>query len=185
MDRTITKKEAGLILLIDFKKAFDSISHKFIYSTLATLNFGSDLITWVETFLLNRTAQILIGGHLTDEILLEQGVPQGDIISPQLFILMVEILLIKITKGKNIQGLVYALSEDKAEAFADATNLFMRRSPENLRAAKKYIQEFHSISGLSCNLDKTHVIPIGALNDPPTSSGQTTSPSSVSKSTIN
>ena len=44
MDRTITKKEAGLILLIDFKKAFDSISHKFIYSTLDTLNFGRDLI---------------------------------------------------------------------------------------------------------------------------------------------
>ena len=102
MDRTITKKEAGLILLIDFKKTFDSISHKFIYDTLASLNFGKDLISWVRTFLLNRTAQILVGGNLTDAILLEQGVPQGDIISPQLFILMVEILLIKITRSKNI-----------------------------------------------------------------------------------
>jgi hypothetical protein len=87
--------------------AFDSISHKFIYSTLKTLNFGRDIIGWIRTFLLNRTAQILIGGNLTDKILLEQGVPQGDIISPQLFILMVEILLIKITKRKNIEGIVY------------------------------------------------------------------------------
>ena len=46
--------------------------------------------------------------------LLEQGVSQGDIISPQLFILMVEILLIKITKSKNIQGIVHALTEAKA-----------------------------------------------------------------------
>jgi hypothetical protein len=79
---------------------------------------------------------------------------------------MVEILLIKITKSKNIKGIVYALSEAEAEAFADITTLIMERSPENLRAAKKYIQDFHTISGLACNLDKTHVIPIGRLNDP-------------------
>ena len=115
----------------------------------------------VSTFLLNRTAQILIGGNITDAILLEQG--KGEIISPQLFILMVEIFLIKITRSKNIRGIVYALSE--AKAFADDTTLFMERSPENLRAAIKYIQDFHTISGLACNLDKTHVIPIGRLND--------------------
>ena len=34
MAKTITKKESALILLIDFKKAFDSISHTFIYNTL-------------------------------------------------------------------------------------------------------------------------------------------------------
>jgi hypothetical protein len=42
----------------------------------------------------------------------------------------------------------------------------MQRSPENLRAATKYIKDFHTISGLACNLDKTHIIPIGRLNDP-------------------
>ena len=48
MSSTITKKEAGLLLLIDFKKAFDSISHKFIFSTLKTLAFGSDIIKWIK-----------------------------------------------------------------------------------------------------------------------------------------
>jgi hypothetical protein len=110
MSSTITKKEAGLILLIDFKTAFDSLSPSFIFSTLKTLGFGSDIINWIKCFLKNRSAQILLGGHLTEHIPLEQGVPQGDIISPYLFIIMVEILLIKITKSKNITGIVYALS---------------------------------------------------------------------------
>ena len=92
--------------------------------------------------------------------------PQGDIISPQLFIIMVEILLIMITCSKNIQGIVYALTEAKAEAFADDTTFFMTRSPENFRAATKYIQDFHTISGLACNQEKTHAIPIGSKNDP-------------------
>ena len=132
MHKTITKKESNLILLIDFKKAFDSISHTFIFNTLKALNFGPDIISWIKLFLHNRTAQILIGGNLTDPIFLEQGVPQGDIISPYLFIIMVEVLLIKITKSKNITGVVYALNEAKAEAFADDTTLFMKRTASNL-----------------------------------------------------
>ena len=43
-------------------------------------------------------------GHLTKNILLEQGFPQGDIILPYIFIIAVEILLIKITKTKNLKG---------------------------------------------------------------------------------
>ena len=115
MSARITKKESALILLIDFKKAFYSISHTFIYNTLKTLGFGNYILCWVRTFLTQRKAQILLGGHLTDSIPLEQGVPQGDIISPYIFILMVEILLIKITKTKNIKGIIYALSEAKAK----------------------------------------------------------------------
>ena len=106
MSATITKKESALILLINFKKAFDSISHTFIYNSLKTLGLGREIICWVRTFLTNRNTKILLGGHLTDSIPLEQGVPQGDIISPYIFILMVEILLIKITKTKNIKGII-------------------------------------------------------------------------------
>ena len=43
-----------------------------------------------------------MGGHLTMKILLEQGVPQGDIISPFIFIIAVEILLIKITNKTKV-----------------------------------------------------------------------------------
>ena len=77
---TAKTKQAGLILLIDFKKAFDSISHTFIENALKILGFGPDIIGWIKTFLKNRDAQVILGGHLTDCINLEQGVPQGDII---------------------------------------------------------------------------------------------------------
>ena len=158
---TISTKQAGLILLIDFKKAFDSISHSFIENTLHTLGFGPDITCWIKTFLKSREAQILLGGHLTDNIKLEQGVPQGDIISPYIFIIMVEILLIKITCTKNISGITFATKEARAETFADDTTLFMKRTESNLRNATKYIQHFHTISGLACNMDKTSVVPIG------------------------
>ena len=90
------ERKNALILLIDFKKAFDSINHKFIKNTLSIYGFGSDIISWVDLFFGEREAQILLGGHIIKKIHLRQGVPQGDIISPYIFILMVEILLLKI-----------------------------------------------------------------------------------------
>ena len=79
---------------------------------------------------------------------------------------MVKILLIKITKTKNIKGIIYALSEAKAEAFADDTTLFMTCTSSNLRNTTKYIQNFHTISGLACNFENTHVIPVGLQDIP-------------------
>ena len=53
----------------------------------------------------NREAYILIGGKLTEKILLEQGVPQGDVVSPYVFILAVELMLIKINKPSELKEL--------------------------------------------------------------------------------
>ena len=109
-------------------------------------------------------------GHLTDKISLEQGVPQGDIISPSIFIIAVELLLIKITKSKNIQGVHNHIGEQecKAQAFADYMTCLINRDEHSLRMCIKYIEDFKEISGLATNLDKTNVIPFGKFSTPET-----------------
>ena len=165
MKNVSLKKKSALILCIDFRKAFDSLDHTFIHNTLSLLGFGPDIITWIKLFFTNRDAQILMGGQLSEKISLLQGVPQGDVISPYIFILMVEILLIKINHTKNLTGITYAQRESRSETFADDTTIFIQRNEHNLRHATKYITQFHSISGLACNLEKTVVIPIGTNTD--------------------
>ena len=54
-----------------------------------------------------------------EKIFLEQGVPQGDIISPFIYIIAVEILLIKITQSKNIKGVKIGKKKCRAQTFAD------------------------------------------------------------------
>ena len=77
MQNVNERQKASLILLIDFKKAFDSIDHSFITTILIELGFGGDVVKWIGLFFDSREAYILLGGHLTKKILLEQGVPQG------------------------------------------------------------------------------------------------------------
>jgi hypothetical protein len=54
MDEVNKKKTRCLILSIDFKKAFDSVDHRFIDSSLELLNCGPDFIRWVNLFFKDR-----------------------------------------------------------------------------------------------------------------------------------
>ena len=44
------KNIPGLLMLVDFEKAFDSISWNFLYAVLKLLGFGPSIIKWIHTF---------------------------------------------------------------------------------------------------------------------------------------
>ena len=162
---TKKEKKSALIIAIDFRKAFDSINHSFIDTCLKTLNFGESFRKWVQLFFTNRETYLMMNGFMEEKIFLQQGVPQGDILSPLIFILVVEFLLLKIGYTKTIKGVFFPHGEARAEAYADDTTIGISRSPENLRNLVNIINNFTLISGLHANLDKTHVIPIGMITN--------------------
>ena len=56
MKYTIKKKIESLILLIDFRKAFDSLSHKYIDECPKMFNCGPSIRKWVSLLFSNREA---------------------------------------------------------------------------------------------------------------------------------
>ena len=91
-----------------------------------------DMREWIKLFFNSREANIIINGHLSSTIKLQQGISQGDVVSPYIFLLMVEILLIKITKTKHLTEVKYASEEDRASGFTDDCTLFLERTETNL-----------------------------------------------------
>ena len=159
-------KKSALLVAIDFRKAFDSINHDFIDTCLETFNFGPSFRGWVKLFFNNRQTYLLMNGYMEEKINLEQGVPQGDILSPLIINIVVEFLLLKIGFTKKLKGVTLPRGEARAEAYADDTTIGITRSEENLRNLVQIIRGFSGISGLHANLDKTHVMPIGPDSDP-------------------
>ena len=53
MDLTVEENIPGLIIFIDFQKAFDSLEWNFLLRCLESFNFGFSLIRWVFTFYKN------------------------------------------------------------------------------------------------------------------------------------
>ena len=151
-------------MLIDFNKAFDSIDHAFLDNALKVFGFGENMRNWINTFFSSREANVVVNGHMSSTFRLQQGVPHGNVVSPYIFLLMVEILQIKITKTKNLKGVNYAKFEDRASGFADDCTFFIERTEDNLRKTVNILNLFWEISGLKCNISKTKVIPVGVFD---------------------
>ena len=75
MEHTNQKKLKSLILLIDFRKAFDSLSHKYINECLRMFNFGPSIRKWVSLFIFNKVAYIHLGEELTRRIFWSKEFP--------------------------------------------------------------------------------------------------------------
>ena len=129
----------GLILSIDFKQAFGSVSWKFIYKTLDYFNFGPSFKRWIKLFQNGSESCILQNGHMTEYFILQRGCRQGDPISPYIFILCAEVLSHMIRKDNLIKGILIQNKEYKLSQYADDTQIFLDGSELSLRTyATKY-----------------------------------------------
>ena len=161
MQFTEEKDIPGLLLLIDFEKAFDSISWEFLTSVLKLFNFGESIINWVKVFYNNIKSAVNQGGHLSEFFSIERGCRQGDPLSPYIFILCAEILALKIRNNDKINGITITQVEHKLSQFADDTSLILDGKEESLNEALNELDWFGNISGLNINFSKTQVIWIG------------------------
>ena len=152
----------GLLLLIDFEKAFDSISWDFLLSVLKFFNFGESIINWVKVFYNNISSAVIQDGNLSEFFQIGPGCRQGDLLSPYLFILCAEILAIKIRGNKNIGGINGTRIEHKLSQFADDTSLILDGSEKSLNEALLELVWYAKLSGLNINFTKTQVVWIGS-----------------------
>ena len=86
MDYTKLYNLPGLMVTIDFEKAFDSLSWNFLFKTLEKFNFGESFIKWIRLLYTNISSCIMNNGVATPLFSIRRGVRQGDLLSPYLFI---------------------------------------------------------------------------------------------------
>ena len=78
----------GLLMLINFEKASDSLAFNFIENALIYFNFGETLKKWIKLFLYNTEVSVQLNGFLSKYFTTRRGCPQGDPISAYVFILL-------------------------------------------------------------------------------------------------
>ena len=117
--------KVGLLLLIDFEKAFDSISHSFIVKTLHFFGYGYSFIKWINLILNDLSSCINHCGNITERFNVGRSCRQGDPISPYLFILCAEILALKIRQNPEIKGFRIGNWEHKLDMYADDLTCYL------------------------------------------------------------
>jgi hypothetical protein len=109
-----------------------------------------------------------MGNMYSNTFDIKRGTPQGDRSSPYIFVICVELLLIKLGlgTGRVVVGRQGAdLWEDPAnsvgEAFADDLTALFRYTEEAIKKIMGILDEFGEISGLKINREKTHIMIAG------------------------
>lgn len=160
----LTEKEniPGLLLMIDFEKAFDSVSWEFIEKALNFFNFPNSFISWFKILYKKANSCVSFNGQYSSWFELRRGCRQGDPISPYLYLICAEIMSLMIRNNKRIKGISLRDKDVLLSLFADDTTLFLDGSEESFTEAIKILDSFSKISGLKVNTDKTQIAWIGS-----------------------
>ena len=150
-------KEPGIILLIDFEKAFDTVNWKFLFKILEFYNFGPNFIDWIQIIYNKISSCVTNNGHSSTPISIERGIRQGDPISALLFLPIVEILATSVRNDEDILGFNIQGKELKLCQLADDITIFVKTNA-SVRRVLNIFEEFYRYAGLRINNSKTIAI---------------------------
>jgi len=159
-------KKEGVLLKLDFQKAYDTINLDSLDGVLKEMGFDVKWRRWMRACLKTARVSILINGTPSKPFKMCRGLRQGDPLSPYLFVIMAEVLNRMLTKAveqgffKGIQVGFQSVSLSHLQ-FADDTLLFCEPKLEYLKNIENILYSFQSFSGLTVNYEKSGIIAIG------------------------
>tara|TARA_B110000196_G_scaffold310581_1_gene313508 strand:+ start:320 stop:1870 length:1551 start_codon:yes stop_codon:yes gene_type:complete len=153
--KAIDESEVALLTLLDYSKAFDTANHRLIIAKLKHFGFHDDALAWITSYLSNRKQKVRTDTDSTWESI-QNGVPQGSILGPLLFTVLVSDISENITTGNHhtyaddLQFLLTFKPEEAILAF-NTTNTVLSN-----------IASYSNNNFLKLNTDKTKYIAIGS-----------------------
>ena len=113
------KNMENILVAVDFYKAFDTVSWSFFYKVLAVFGFGDGYINMVQKLLEGNESCTINNGWASKYFNIRRGFRQGDCYSPPGFLLVIEILGMKIRENSKIEGITIGQYYKKQAQFAD------------------------------------------------------------------
>ena len=154
--RNMTEGKQTDLILLDFSKAFDKVSHLKLLYKLQVHGVRGKTLGWTESFLVGRSQSVVLDGECSNELPVSSGVPQVSVLGPILFLLYINDL------PDNLQSQV--------RLFADDTAVYLtvqgKNDSDRLQRDLDYLQEWEVKWDMEFNPSKCQVIHITRSRNP-------------------
>lgn len=149
-------KEARIVVALDVKKAFDTISHHTILEGLEDIGCGRQVFRYVLSFLRDRKATIGLGSTRSDIFAMpNRGTPQGSILSPLLFNVGMRRLALELEQVRDLGCAIYA---DDITLWAHRGSYGEKQ--DLLQEAIDKVATFTKHAGMTCAPEKSEFITV-------------------------
>ena len=143
-----------LMVLIDLKKAFDTIQHNLLLEKLKHYGIKGWALKWFEEYLSDREQYTEINGEKSGNRRMVCGVPQGSVLGPILFLIFINDL-------PNAMKILTVLFADDTAMVKEGTD--MEELARQLEQELETATEWFRANKLSLNVKKTKLIGINNL----------------------
>lgn len=97
--RAFANKESLISVFLDIEKAYDMLWREGLLVKLSRYGVSGRMFGWIRNFLEERTIQVRVGQVLSDVVSIDNGTPQGSVISPVLFNVMINDMFLDLNQG--------------------------------------------------------------------------------------
>lgn len=157
-------KDTLYALFLDFEKAFDRVDHNFLIEALTKMGFGPKFINFMKAFLILEV-KVCFQGEFSFSYNTTCGVPQGEVFSPSLFVLIMDIFVKILNDNNSLKGVKVDNSEltIKNLFYADdSTHLFT--SASEYQSFKDTLEIFSKGSNFKVSVPKSEIIIVNSAD---------------------
>ena len=157
-----TSKRQGLILKIDFEKAYDKVRWDFLEEVMLGKGLPVEWIGWVMKIVKGGRVCVNVNGHQGRYFKTYQGLRQGNPLSPILFNLVADVpsaFLDKAVQQKRVVGVLSHLIHGGIShiRYADDTVIMIDAFDQSILNLMLILYYFEWLSGLKINFHKSEV----------------------------
>ena len=163
----------GVICKLDIEKIYDHVNWEALLYLLNRMGFGVKWCKWIRTCISTIQFSVLINGSPADFFGSSRGLRQGDLLSPTLFLIMMEVFSRMLRRVEGA-GLICDFKIEGRRGggecvshllFVDDTILFCDADVEQILHIRLLLLCFKAVIGLKVNVHKSEMVPIGEVDD--------------------
>ena len=144
------------LLFIDFKQAFDSLDRNVMWKILSSYGIPKKILNIIIGLYRSGKCRVVHRGKLGRWFTVDSGVKQGCVLSPLLFLLVLDWVMRKVNTG--CRGIQWTLTERLGDIdFADDLAL-MAQTAHDMQESLRLLVKYAGQVGLKINVMKTKLI---------------------------